>query len=71
MPDIITENLFMISWNKALVMAAMKDKEKLGKLLDARIPEDLPNEPVRQHVLPDLLKSLEKDASYGQWSGVI
>lgn len=71
MPDIITKNLFMISWNKALVMAAMKDKEKLGKLLDARIPEDFPNEPVRQHVLPDLLKNLEKDASYGQWSGVI
>jgi [ribosomal protein S5]-alanine N-acetyltransferase len=61
----------MVSWALELVQAAMYDKQELGQIIGAHVPDGFPNEPVRKYVLPAKLKHLEQDSTYGKWSGMI
>ncbi len=71
MPDIKTKRLRMVSWNREMALAAIHDRLRLSQLLNVKVPNDFPNEPVRKFVLPEKLKELERDPNYGQWSGMI
>lgn len=61
----------MVSWTPELGWVAINDKQELGNLIGVRIPDEIPNEAVRKHILPQTLKHLESDSTYGQWSGLI
>lgn len=69
--DLETKRLRMVSWNQVLALAAIEDTSRLSLLLGLEVPIDFPNEPVKDFVLPNTLKELNRDPSYGQWSGMI
>lgn len=66
-----TEHLRMVSWTAELAIAAMHDKTKLGRMLGATVSDDVPNQPVRDHVLPSKVIELQSEPSRGVWSGII
>lgn len=61
----------MVSWTTELIHAAITDKQKLGQILNVHVPEDFPNQPVKVHILPAMLKELEQNPDDGQWNGLI
>lgn len=71
MADLQTKRLRMVSWNEVFALAAMEDTSRLSQLLGLEVSIDFPNEPVKEFVLPKTLKELNRDPSYGQWSGMI
>lgn len=71
MANLETKRLRMVSWNQELVLAAMYDRAKLGRILNVKVPDEFPNEPVRELVLPLKLNELRQDSTIGQWSGMI
>lgn len=71
MAQLKTDQLRMESWTAELANAAMNDKPKLGQLLGATIPDDFPNQPVRDFVLPRKVIDLQAEPSLGAWSGII
>lgn len=66
-----TQHLRMESWTTELADAALNDQAKLATLLGVTVPEDFPNQPVRDFVLPSKVTELQADASHGEWSGII
>lgn len=43
----------------------------MSQILGLEVPNDFPNKPVREFVLPTTLKELDRDPGVGQWSGMI
>lgn len=71
MAQLQTRHLRMESWTAELADAAIHDKTKLGRMLDVKVPDDFPNQSVREHVLPSKVTELQMDPSRGVWSGMI
>ena len=71
MADLETKRLRMVSWNQELALAAIQSSSRLSQLLGLEVPNDFPNKPVREFVLPTTLKALDRDPGVGQWSGMI
>jgi len=69
--QIQTEHLRMVSWTAELAEANMHDKAKLTTLLRASVPDEFPNQPVRDFVLPAKITELRADPNCGVWSGII
>lgn len=71
MAQLTTEHLRMESWTAELAEAALHEKHHLAEMLGAQVPEDFPNQPVRDFVLPHKAAELREDPSRGVWSGII
>lgn len=61
----------MVSWTEELVLAVLDAPATLQTLLGVTVADGFPNHPVRQWVLPATLAAIQKDPSYGIWSGMI
>jgi len=67
-----TNRLHMAPWTAERAEAALNSKQTLSTLLGGvAVPEDFPNQPVRDHVLPNKLLELRAEPDRGVWSGII
>ncbi len=66
-----TERLCMIPWTEALVRAVVDAPASLQRIKGITVADGFPNNPVRHFVLPATLAAIEKDPSYGRWSGLV
>lgn len=71
MAELSTERLRMVSWTAELAEAVLHAPSELHTLLGVTIAEGFPNHPVRNFVLPNTLAHVQRDPSYGLWSGMI
>lgn len=58
----------MESWTLELAEAALHDRKRLEQLLGVEVPDDFPNQPVRDFVLPHKITELQRDPGRGvEW----
>lgn len=71
MAQLKTQHLHMESWTADLANAALHDESRLEELFGVHVPDDFPNQPVRDFVLPNKITELKAEPSRGMWSGII
>lgn len=70
MPSLRTEHLTMVPLSRAICDSALRDRERLARLLGAHVPDDWPG-PDFAGFLPALQRALREDPGCGEWLGVI
>lgn len=69
--ELRTERLRMVSWTTERCEAVLHHPSHLHPLLGVTMAEGFPNHPVRDFVLPSTLVQVQRDPSYGLWSGMV
>jgi [ribosomal protein S5]-alanine N-acetyltransferase len=69
-PELKTRRLIVSSLTLEMVHAAMSDRDLLGRLLEADIPDDWPNSEFASF-LPVLAQDLLREPGLGEWMGLV